>query len=376
MRLLQPDNDRNRLNRRCKSDSWVNVMIGLPSDILKPGLKALYYSGAHHLLAPLSRGLGIIFMLHRVSPITPDEFAPNAGLSVTPDYLDSVLLTVQEAELDIVTLDEACDRLEAGDPDRRFACFTLDDGYKDNLVHALPVFKRHNAPFTVYVPSDFPDGKGELWWVALEEVIAQNEQVTSPWESNAERISTATANEKNAAFDRLYAGLRKANEDTQRNMIRQLCKSHGLDLNALCRDLIMTWDEVRRLAAEPLATIGAHTVAHYAVAKLSDERTRQEMKDGADRLAKELGQWPAHLSFPYGDPESAGPRDFAIAAELGFKTAVTTRKGLLFPEHSQHLTALPRVSLNGAYQSEVFTKLYLSGAPFALWNRFRRVDAA
>lgn len=351
-------------------------MIGLPVDILKPGLKALYYSGAHHLLAPLARGLGIIFMLHRVSPAPPGAFAPNAGLSVTPGYLDSVLLTVKEAGLDVVTLDEASDRLETGDPDRRFACFTLDDGYKDNLVHALPVFKRHNAPFTVYIPSDFPDGKGELWWVALEEVIAQNAHITIPWDNSGERISTSTTDEKNAAFDRLYAELRQASEDTQRDMIRQLCESHGLDLNAPCRDLIMTWDEVRKLASEPLTTIGAHTIAHYAVAKLSNDRARSEMKTGADRLAKELGQRPSHLSFPYGDPESAGPRDFAIAAELGFKTAVTTRKGLLFPEHSQHLTALPRVSLNGAYQSEIFTKLYLSGAPFALWNRFRRVDAA
>ena len=41
-----------------------------------------------------------------------------------------------------------------------------------------------------------------------------------------------------------------------------------------------------------------------------------------------------------------------------------------------HLTALPRVSLNGEYQSSVYTRLYMTGAPFALWNRFRRVNAA
>ena len=170
--------------------------------------------------------------------------------------------------------------------------------------------------------------------------------------------------------------LRQCSEDEQRQRIRQLADRYGVDMKAICRDLIMTWDEIRHLASQPLVTIGAHTVAHYAVARLPEERARREMKRGADRLAEQLGARPNHLSFPYGDPNSAGPRDFRIAAELGFRTAVTTRKGLLFAEHADHLTALPRISLNGSYQSEVFTRLYLSGAPFALWNRFKKVDAA
>ena len=100
------------------------------------------------------------------------------------------------------------------------------------------------------------------------------------------------------------------------------------------------------------------------------------MVGSADRIEQELGSRPIHFAFPYGDPGSAGPRDFALAREAGFKTAVTTRKGMLFPAHRRHLTALPRVSLNGDYQSLTYTALYLSGAPFALWNRFREVSAA
>ncbi len=123
----------------------------------------------------------------------------------------------------------------------------------------------------------------------------------------------------------------------------------------------MGWDEVRTLAADPLVTIGAHTKGHFAVAKLSDERAYDEMVGGADRLERELGQRPAHFSFPYGDSGSAGPRDFALAKQAGFKTAVTTRKGMLFDEHRRHLTALPRVSLSGEFQSLTYTALYLSG---------------
>jgi hypothetical protein len=71
-----------------------------------------------------------------------------------------------------------------------------------------------------------------------------------------------------------------------------------------------------------------------------------QMVGSADRIEQELGQRPAYFAFPCGDPGSAGPRDFALAARAGFKTAVTTRKGMLFSDHRDHLTALPRVSLN------------------------------
>ena len=127
------------------------------------------------------------------------------------------------------------------------------------------------------------------------------------------------------------------------------------------------------MAADPLVTIGAHTKGHFAISKLSDERAHEEMAGSANRIEQELGRRPIHFSFPYGDPGSAGPRDFALAREAGFKTAVTTRKGMLFGDHRRCLTALPRVSLNGEYQSLTYTALYLSGAPFALWNRFQHI---
>jgi peptidoglycan/xylan/chitin deacetylase (PgdA/CDA1 family) len=130
------------------------------------------------------------------------------------------------------------------------------------------------------------------------------------------------------------------------------------------------------MAEDPLVTVGAHTKSHLAIAKLPPARALEEMAGSAACIERETGRRPLHFAFPYGDPGSAGPRDFALAREAGFKTAVTTRKGMLFPAHRPHLTALPRVSLNGEYQSLAYTALYLSGAPFALWNRFRKVSAA
>ena len=159
-------------------------------------------------------------------------------------------------------------------------------------------------------------------------------------------------------------------------MVRVLADRYDIDMAADCARLVMDWDEIRSMAADPLVTIGGHTKCHFAISKLSAARARDEMVGGADRIEQELGSRPIHFAFPYGDPGSAGPRDFALAREAGFETAVTTRKGMLFPAHRRHLTALPRVSLNGDYQSLTYTALYLSGAPFALWTRFQHVDAA
>jgi peptidoglycan/xylan/chitin deacetylase (PgdA/CDA1 family) len=158
--------------------------------------------------------------------------------------------------------------------------------------------------------------------------------------------------------------------------VRALADRYEVDVAALCLDLVMRWDEVRMLASDPLVTIGAHTKGHFAISKLSEARALDEMVGGADRIERELGQRPVHFSFPYGDRDSASRRDFMLARQAGFQSAVTTRKGMLFRDHRRHLTALPRVSLNGEYQSTTYTALYLSGAPFALWNRFQQVNAA
>ena len=95
----------------------------------------------------------------------------------------------------------------------------------------------------------------------------------------------------------------------------------------------MTWEEIAELARDPLVTIGAHTVNHVMLKKTADRVARSEMEMSRAVIEAAIGMRPQHLAYPVGDRTSAGPREFAIAAELGFKTAVTTRPGVLFPEH-------------------------------------------
>jgi len=352
-------------------------MPSLKTTIIRGGLETLYFSGANVLMRPFVSGVGAILTLHHVRPERPDGFQPNRLLEVTPEFLERVLRHLRRQQLDIVSLDEVHRRLVEADFSRRFVCITIDDGYRDTLQWAYPILKRHEAPFAVYIPTSFPDRLGELWWLALEAVVARNGRVTLMIEGKEQGFDCDAVAAKRDLFDQLYRYVRSLpSEEKLRVFVRDLSARYRVDIMEFCSALCMNWAELTTLAADPLVTIGAHTVNHVMLRKASDAVVRREMRESAAVIDAALGKRPAHFSYPLGDRTSAGRREFAIAAELGFKTAVTTRPGVLFPEHVAHLTALPRISLNGEYQQSRYAKVLISGAATALWNRFRRVDAA
>jgi peptidoglycan/xylan/chitin deacetylase (PgdA/CDA1 family) len=351
----------------------------MPTSALRTALDLMYYSGASALCRPFVGGIGAIFMLHHVRPGggVRRGFSPNYGLEMSPEFLDQVIALAKRRGYDLVSIEEAVDRLEGvGKSSRPFAVFTLDDGYRDNLEHALPVFRRHQCPFTVFVAPAITDGTCELWWRGLEAVIGGSNRVVCEIDGKNHDLPTATDEEKWRAWATLYGPVRNTDQYDQRRWIRDICSRNGVDLAALCRDAAMSWDELRTIAADPLCTIGAHTVHHFALRRLTADQARDELAQSADRIQEELGRRPRYFAYPYGDKRSAGPRDFRLAREAGFRAAVTTRKGLIFPEHAAHLTALPRASLSGKIQELRYVDMLMQGLPFALFNRFRKVNVS
>jgi peptidoglycan/xylan/chitin deacetylase (PgdA/CDA1 family) len=352
-------------------------MKQLRSNVIRAGLEALYFTGAHRLLRPIFSGVGCAFMLHHVRPAREVAFQPNSHLEVAPKFLRAILSHLRSRNIDIVTMDEMHRRLSERDFSRRFATFTFDDGYRDNRDFALPIMREFDAPFTVYVASDFAQGAGNLWWVALETVIAKTSSLEVTINGTAMRLDTSTLSAKNAAFERVHEWLRALpGRDDLAREIGKLCAQHGVDQANICRDLCMSWDELKPFAGEPLVSIGAHSVTHCNIAQQSDEMANEEMTLSRSRIEEALQRPVGHFAYPYGDRLAAGKREFALARTAGFKTAVTTRPGMIFAESAEYPTALPRVSLNGNYQDERILPVLTSGAATAMWNRFRRVDAA
>jgi peptidoglycan/xylan/chitin deacetylase (PgdA/CDA1 family) len=352
-------------------------MANFRNAVFRAGLETLYFSGAHRVLAPLLGGVGLILTLHHVRPARRGRFQPNRLLEITPEFLEGTILRLRQRGIDLVGMDEVHRRILAQDFNRRFAAFTFDDGYKDNLEFALPILHKHEVPFAQYVATSFPDRLGELWWVLLERVIAKADRIVIPIEGREHFFYCERADQKRAAFEQVYGWLRSLSDEREmRAVVRDLCGRYGIEVPAPCRELCMDWPEIEQMASSKLATIGAHTVNHVMLKKWPRDQALNEMRRSREVIEASLGRPCEHFAYPVGDPTSAGPREFQLAQEAGFKTAVTTRPGMLFPEHRDHLLALPRVSLNGNFQSLRFIDVFLSGAPFALWNGFQRVSAA
>jgi peptidoglycan/xylan/chitin deacetylase (PgdA/CDA1 family) len=352
-------------------------MKQLRNTVIRAGMEALYFSGAHILLRPIFAGVGAIFMLHHVRPRRDAAFQPNHHLEVTPDFLRAMLTHLRALDVDVVSMDEAHRRLTERNFARRFACFTCDDGYRDNRDFALPVMREFDAPFTVYVASDFAEGCGKLWWIALERVISAASAIEVPIDGTNTRLDTSTPPAKRAAFGRMHDWLRSLpGEKEMQAAISALCVRHGVDEAGIARELCMSWDELRGFAEDPLVTIGAHTISHCNLARQSETIASFELATSRARIEQALQRPVAHLAYPYGDRIAAGQREFALARSIGFKTAVTTRPGMLFAESADHMTALQRVSLNGNYQERRLLPVLTSGAATAVWNGFRRIDAA
>ena len=173
-------------------------------------LSAMHYSGAGSMIAPLTRGIGAIFVLRHVRP-EPKGFEPNR-LKITPQFLEAALLQVRDLGFDVISLDEALFRLIEGEVRDPFVCFTFDDGYRDTFDHAYPIFHRHGLPFAVHVPTDYPDGRGDLWWLALEMVILNVPHLEAKIDGGPRRLSCATPAEKERAYRKLYRWLRAIDE--------------------------------------------------------------------------------------------------------------------------------------------------------------------
>ncbi len=343
-------------------------------------LNGLYITGTEAALAPYLRGMGSIIMLHRVQNLKSKDFAPNTHLSLSPEFLDKTILSLKTSGYEFISMDELAERVKNPSKYSKakpFISITLDDGYRDNLTNAVPVFRRHQVPYMIYIAPALTEAKAPLWWEELELIIAQQTKLTIDLPEGRKEFDISTTKQKLSIYDQLvHQLLLDTDQYLQREIITKLCKAYCFDSTKHTEKHIMNWKELGELLNDPLCSLGAHTINHFALSKLSTEDAFNEIKLSVDEIKSKLGHQTEHFAYPYGFHEVAGKREFDMAKELGFLTATTTRHGVIYSDHKEHITALPRVSMNGNHQSVRYVDTLLSGVPTRLKNLGKKLDIA
>ena len=295
----------------------------------------LYRSGLSAAIGRRYAGIGSIFAFHRVVPEVSAHL--NGDLYVSVQFLEDWLAALHKADVEVISMSDAVERVEdPGRSGRRFVVVTFDDGYADNLVHALPVLERYQAPFTVYVTTALVEGSGSLWWLGLENMLRRNEAVEVP---PMERRFTAASIEEKACAIAQVARWVWADIAQRAPMLLDVFKRYGVSLSAETKEAGLSREQLRELSGHPLATIGGHTTDHPDLTSLSPLQASREMSDNKTFL-ENLCECPVdHFAYPYG---VGGAREAGLAGKAGFKTAVTNKQGCLFPDHRDNRMLLPR----------------------------------
>jgi peptidoglycan/xylan/chitin deacetylase (PgdA/CDA1 family) len=204
------------------------------------------------------------------------------------------------------------------------------------------------------------------WWSGLAEIIRRHDAVAV--EETGVRYRTSTLGEKVAALRALKGAVQEAAISSAG--LAALYTAYDINLAEILDRDALNESELRRLAAHPLVEIGAHTTTHPHLSRLTASAARRELKSNKDWLEGLLDRPVRHFAYPFGGPSSCGRREVALARELGFRSAVTTRIGNLFAAHRHHLTALPRLRLFSEYRNLRLIDFQRNGAAGAFLTKF------
>lgn len=268
----------------------------------------------------------------------PDYCPP--GIAVTPEQFErDVAFLVRHYE--VLRIDDAVGLMEAGRPfPRGGVAITFDDGYLDNVTEALPILSRHGASAMFYVTAG-PTVLAERFWVGwLERAVFA---APDP-DAFAAALSLAPGRDRQALNDdlaeRINAGGIEA-RTTWLARVEEALAAQGV-ASPDGRAFMLGPDDLRTLAAAGME-IGSHTVSHAVLTGLaSDGDVLDELTRSRALIAETIGQPVEHLAYPNGprDPGNFDARIARLAAEAGYRSAVTSERGAF--EAGANRYGLPR----------------------------------
>jgi peptidoglycan/xylan/chitin deacetylase (PgdA/CDA1 family) len=232
---------------------------------------------------------------------------------------------------------------------------TFDDGYADNCLNALPILEEVGIPATVFITTGHVGTDREFWWDDLERLILhegvgrdsfrlEDEQYAGTWQS-------ASMTDRERMYADLHRLMKKVPLETRERWFGQIMAWCGCDAHARASHLPLSVEELKKLAASPWITIGAHTVTHTSLSVLSPERQKEEIVSSAKYLAELIGKPIEVFSYPFGTKADYDSTTVRICREAGFTRVAANFSGLA---HSwTDPTLIPRILVRDWPQAQL-----------------------
>lgn len=260
-----------------------------------------------------------VLIFHRALP-EPDPLFPDEMHARRFDALCGWLASW----FNVLPLDKAVARLQAGTLPARAACITFDDGYADNHHVALPILQRHGLTATFFIATGFLDG-GRMWNdTIIESIRGSRVPVLDLSSLGLGRHALRSIDDRRAAIAALIDQIKYLPAQERITMTEQIAHLARVQLP---HDLMMTSDEVKAMRRAGMQ-IGAHTLSHPILARLTDEQVRQEIQGSKSFLEQLLNERVGLFAYPNGKSgEDYTPQSVDVVRSLGFDAAVSTRWG-------------------------------------------------
>jgi peptidoglycan/xylan/chitin deacetylase (PgdA/CDA1 family) len=334
-----------------------NTKAAMKSLLFRFGSAISNASGVTAVADLLSAARGCLFTLHRVAPPERRSEMPNPKFYFDISILDNFLTYLKRSGWDILCMDAAVRRMRDPQNSRRFVNFSIDDVYRDTCELAIPLFRRHCVPVTLYLTTGIPDGTCPLWWAGLESILQERNSIRLPHSKRA-AVRSETVREKQVLFRHLHAQWEAGDPISAYD---EFCHVNGYEKEELHWRNAVVWPSLAEIRYDPCVEFGAHSVSHPRLSKLPERQARSEIRSSRARIEERLGGQVRHFAFPHGDPSACGPREFALAGEAGFLSAVTTRKGVIRAGSEFDYFSLPRNTLQGDQSGLPALKAHLTG---------------
>ena len=308
---------------------------------------------AHHLglLALLRRmrrrDCSLILRYHAVAADGMPE-AVYAGPDITiPRGLFAAQMRFLQRAYTPVPLAVVADAIAGGEgPPAGTVVVTLDDGYADNYHQAFPVLRALELPATVYVVTECVDGGPVLWVAELRAaVLASRARALRVEIRGGLEFTLRDASEKQSTIKELTNVLVPVDPGLRRRMLTTIRNQLGVNGAAGLSDVMLTSAQIRAMH-DAGVTIGAHTQTHSNMTLVTAEQARAEIAGSRERLEAILGVRVHDFAYPNtgGRYPHFNAAVAAIVRDLGFRSAVTSRPGVIAAGANPHI--LPRIGVS------------------------------